>query len=154
MLECHARTWGGDGNGLVACTPDEPFWPLLAALDADQWVCFARTALGLRMSDPAAFEEYVAARAKGWAERNNVSEDEARQALAEFLSPSAGFFETADDERIRRLLAPAVNEHVVLYGEYTADCAPPHGLVDMCELDYRQRKSLRSICPLCHRWCS
>lgn len=33
MIECYSRTWGGDGNGLVACSDDgdvaEPFWPLL-----------------------------------------------------------------------------------------------------------------------------
>jgi hypothetical protein len=90
------------------------------------------------MSDPAAYEKYVAVRAKGWAERTNVSEEEARQALEtpDFLSPSGGFFETADDERIRKMLAPAVNEHVVVHGQYAADSAPPQGLVDMCDLDY------------------
>ncbi|MEY9934169.1 hypothetical protein ABH926_008833 [Catenulispora sp. GP43] len=142
MLECYARTWGGDANGLAACTPNgkipEPFWPLLAALDADQWVCFARTPLGLRMSDPTAYEKYIVSRAKDWAERNHVTEEEARQALEapELLSPSGSFFETADDERIRSKLAPAVNEHVVVHGQYSADSAPPQGLVDMCHLDY------------------
>jgi len=142
MLECYARTWGGDGNGLVAYTKGgniaAPFWPLLGALDADQWVYFAWTPLGLRMADPAAYEKYVTTRAKGWAGRNNVSEDETRQALEtpEFLSPAGGFFETADDERIRRTLAPAINEHIAVRGQYAADSAPPQGLVDMCALDY------------------
>ena len=90
------------------------------------------------MSDPAAYEQYIAARAKGWAERNSVTEGEARQALEtpELLSPSGSFFETADDERIRSMLAPAVNEHVVVHGQYAADSAPPQGVVDMCELEY------------------
>ncbi|MEZ0107894.1 hypothetical protein ABH920_001886 [Catenulispora sp. EB89] len=158
MLECYARTWGGDGNGLVAWASDgqilEAFWPLLAALDADQWVGFARTPLGLRMSDPAAYEQYIAAQAKGWAERNNVTEAEARQALEtpEFLSPDGGYFATADDERIRNVLAPAVNEHVIIHGQYAADSAPPQGLVDMCDLDYAPERvaevDMSSLAPL------
>jgi hypothetical protein len=39
MVECYARTWGGDGHGLIACTPAweiaEPFWRLVEAFDAD-----------------------------------------------------------------------------------------------------------------------
>lgn len=31
MMECYSRTWGGDGNGLVASSSTwdiaEPFWP-------------------------------------------------------------------------------------------------------------------------------
>jgi len=65
MMECYSRTWGGDGNGLVACSTTwdiaEPFWPLLTALDADHWAVFHRTRRGLRMSDPVAYEAQLAA---------------------------------------------------------------------------------------------
>lgn len=39
MVECCARTWGGDGHGLIACSPEwevaEPFRRLAEAFDAD-----------------------------------------------------------------------------------------------------------------------
>lgn len=70
MLECYSRTWGGDGNGLVACTADwdiaEPAWKLLASFDADHWIVFVRNRRALKMADPAAYDKLLAADVKAW----------------------------------------------------------------------------------------
>ena len=54
MMECYSRTWGGDGNGLAACSADwkiaQPFWTLLTAFDADYWAVFQPTRRGLQIS--------------------------------------------------------------------------------------------------------
>src|ERR1700724_1112735 len=70
MMECYSRTWGGDGNGLVACSPDwkiaEPFWRLLRGFDADHWVVFQRTIRGLRLADPEAYEARLEKDVTAW----------------------------------------------------------------------------------------
>ena len=143
MIECYSRTWGGDGNGLVAYSNDgdvaEPFWPLLAAFDADHMATFQRTPRGLRMADPAAYEAELAAEAAAWAERNGISDAEARERLEtdEYLSGPDLAWPTPLDERIRRTLAPLASLQVAVHAAYKADEPPPRGLVDMCELTYR-----------------
>lgn len=142
MLECYSRTWGGDGNGLVAYTGEieipGAFWPLLRCFDADQWVAFSDTLLGLRMSDPEAYEAEVQPAVRRWSETTGMSESEARELFEDEDRLSDAFVpvETADDAYIRRWLAPAASEFAILEGGYTADRKPPHGLVDMCELTY------------------
>jgi hypothetical protein len=143
MLECYSRTWGGDGNGLTACSDTgeipEPFWALLRALDPDHWVYFQRTRRGLRLADPATYQELLArdvARfvADGW------TEDRARELLEsdDHLSGHGnGPIPTALDQRIRRRFAPLASPHVAIRGSYKADEPPPPGLVDMCQLTYR-----------------
>lgn len=142
MLECYSRTWGGDGNGLVAYTGEveipAAFWPLLRAFDADQWVAFSDTLLGLRMSDPEAYEAQLQNAVGRWSENNGMAESEARELFEdeERLSDAFVPIETADDAYIRRWLAPAASEFAILEGGYTADRKPPHGIVDMCELTH------------------
>jgi hypothetical protein len=142
MLECYSRTWGGDGNGLVAYSDDvkisEVFWPLLRAFDADQWVVFSDTLLGLRMSNPEAYEAQVHASVQQWSQTTGMPEPETREFLEdeERLSEAHMPCETAHDDYIRTWLAPAASEFTIIEGGYTADRKPPHGLVDMCELTY------------------
>lgn len=140
-LEGYSRTWGGDANGLIACSPagaiGEANWPLLRSFDADQIVAYVPTLLGLRMSDPAAYEAEVSAMATDSAQRQGVEPDKARAWVEtdEFLSSGTGPIATADDTRVRTWLAPAIDERIVIRGAYKADNPPPHGLVDMCRLD-------------------
>ncbi|MBR7828692.1 hypothetical protein KDK95_20455 [Actinospica sp. MGRD01-02] len=142
MLECYSRTWGGDGNGLVGYTGEVEvpgaFWPLLRAFDADQWVAFADTRLGFRMSDPDAYEAQLRDAVRRWSETNGTPESEARELFEDEDRLSDAFvpIETADDAYIRRWLAPAASQFAILEGGYTADRMPPHGLVDMCELTH------------------
>lgn len=142
MLECYSRTWGGDGNGLVAYSDGvkipEAFWPLLRAFDADQWVVYSDTLLGLRMSDPEAYEAQLRAIVDRWSQTTGLPEPEARELLEDHdrLSEAYVHHETADDDYIRTWLAPAASEFSILEGGYTADRKPPHGLVDMCELTH------------------
>ena len=142
MLECYARTWGGDGNGLVsymgAVEVPEAFWPLLRAFDADQWVAFSDTLAGLRMSDPAAYEAQLQNAVGRWHGETGMPESEARELFEddERLSDAFVPVETAHDAYIRRWLAPAASEFTIIEGGYSADRKPPHGLVDMCELTH------------------
>ena len=149
MMECYSRTWGGDGNGLVACSSTweiaEPFWPLLTALDADHWAVFHRTRRGLRMSDPAAYEAQLSADVSAWVAAHGGTEADARHTFEteQFLSDTgSGPVPTPLDERIRRWFAPLASQQVAVHAAYKADEPPPHGLVDMCQLTYRPARSM------------
>jgi hypothetical protein len=144
MMECYSRTWGGDGNGLAACSPNwelpAPFWPLLSGFDPDHWVYFQRTRRSLQLSDPDAYEALLAADVARFVNDLGWAEPDARESLAsdDYLSGSdPDHFPTALDERIRRWFAPLSSPHMAIRGPYTADEPPPPGLVDMCKLTYR-----------------
>lgn len=142
MLECYSRTWGGDGDGLVAYSAgveiSAAFWPLLRAFDADQWVAFSDTLLGLRMSDPQAYEAQMRRSVQQWSQTTGMPEAEAREYLEDEDHLSEGYVPpaTADDDFIRTWLAPAASEFSIIEGHYAANQKPPHGLVDMCALTY------------------
>jgi hypothetical protein len=147
MMECYSRTWGGDGNGLAACSGSwemaEPFWRLLGALDPDHWDFFQRTRRGLQLSDPGAYDALLAADIGRYVE-HGWAEADAREFLEsdDYLSrgnPAAS--PTALDERIRRWFAPLSSPHMALHGTYTADQPPPQGLVDMCQLTYQPEQT-------------
>jgi hypothetical protein len=149
MMECYSRTWGGDGNGLVACSSSwdiaEPFWPLLRALDADHWAVFHRTRRGLRMSNPVAYEAQLAADISAWIAIHGGTEADVRQIIEteQFLSDTGSRpVPTPLDERIRRWLAPLASQQVAVHAAYKADEPPSHGLVDMCQLTYRPARSV------------
>jgi hypothetical protein len=149
MMECYSRTWGGDGNGLVASSSSwaiaESFWPLLTALDPDHWAVFHRTRRGLRMSDPAAYEALLSADAAAWVAAHGGTEADARQTFEteQFLSDAgSGPVPTPLDERIRHWFAPLASQHVAVHASYKADEPPSHGLVDMCQLTYRPARSV------------
>jgi hypothetical protein len=144
MLECYSRTWGGDGNGLIACTATweiaDPFWRLAEALDADHWALFTRTARGLQMSDPASYSERLAEQVKQRAEQSGITLDQAREEIEpQLLRGGSGRYAAPEalSERIRRRMAPLASAHVSITAEYSADAPPSHGLVDMCELTYQ-----------------
>ncbi|MER6353695.1 hypothetical protein ABT186_18105 [Streptomyces sp. NPDC001634] len=147
MVECYARTWGGDGHGLIACSPEwevaEPFWRLAEAFDADHWAVFARTGRGLQMSDPQAYEAQLASIVEGWARENDVDEAQARRMLEPQLLSSGGAGRVAPQElgdRIRRRMAPLASAQVAVTAEFRADEAPPHRLVDMCGLTFQPER--------------
>jgi hypothetical protein len=149
MMECYSRTWGGDGNGLVACSNSwdiaEAFWPLLTALDADHWAVFYRTRRGLRMSDPATYEAKLAADISAWMAAHSTTEEDARQLFEteQILSETGvGPIPTPLDQRIRHWLAPLASQQVAVHAAYKADEPPAHGLVDMCQLTYRPTRSV------------
>lgn len=148
MMECYSRTWGGDGNGLVASSSTwdiaEPFWPLLTVLDPDHWAVFHRTRRGLRMSDPAAYEAQLAADVSAWVASRGGTEEAARQVFEteQFLSDTgSGPVPTPLDERLRHWFAPLASQQVAVHAAYKADEPPSHGLVDMCQLTYRPERS-------------
>ncbi|WP_406129039.1 hypothetical protein OHQ89_46320 [Streptomyces canus] len=144
LVECYARTWGGDGHALIACTPTwgiaEPFWRLAEAFDADHWAVFARTGRGLQMSDPQAYEAQLASIVERWARDNDVAEAKARQMIEPQFLSTGGAGPAAPQElgdRIRRRLAPLASAQVAVTGEFRADEAPPNRLVDMCGLTFQ-----------------
>ena len=149
MLECYSRTWGGDGNGLVAI-PDswqiaEPFWSLLPEFDADHWFAFRQTRRGLRMSDAAAYEAMVDADVRAWLADHDVTEEQAREMFEDeqFLSDSSAFRLPEEiGERIRHFMAPLSSRQVTVHATFKADEPPPHGLVDMCQLTYRPIRTM------------
>lgn len=144
MLECYSRTWGGDGNGLIACTADwevaEPFWRLAEALDADRWAVFARTWRGVQMTEEA-YKAQLAERVEQWAQQSRVTLEQAREVVEpEFLRGGSGARLVTPDaleERIRWRMAPLASAQVAVTAAYSADEPPSHGLVDMCELTYQ-----------------
>ncbi|MEU3441758.1 hypothetical protein ABZ755_15290 [Streptomyces griseoincarnatus] len=146
MMECYARTWGGDGHGLIACSPEwevaEPFWRLAEAFDADHWAVFARTGRGLQMSDPQAYEAQLASHVEGWSRENDVDEAQARRMLEpQLLSSGAGMVAPRElGDRIRRRMAPLASAQVAVTAEFRADEAPPHRLVDMCGLTFQPER--------------
>jgi len=145
MMECYSRTWGGDGNGLAACSHSweiaKPFWPLLRALDADHWLAFQRTQRGLRLADPAAYDTLLTNELATLTAKHGWTESEARRLLEsdDYLSgpQDAWLVPTVLDQRIRHWLAPLASAQVAIRGRYKADEPPPSGLVDMCQLTYR-----------------
>ena len=143
IVECYARTWGGDGHGLISCNSEwgiaEPFWRLAEAFDADHWAAFARTGRGLQLKDPLAYETQLAAIVKKWAQDNGVDEAQARQMIEpQFLQSGTGLVAPPElGERIRRRMAPLASTQVAVTAEFRADEAPPHRLVDMCALTYQ-----------------
>jgi len=145
MMECYSRTWGGDGNGLVACSNDweiaEPFWSLLTAFDADHWAVFRRTRRGLQMADPVAYQATLDAEVASWTAQYGGSEADARQMFEaeQFLSQPLGGWPVQDelDERVRKRLAPLASAGATVDGIYQADEAPSGRLVDMCQLTFR-----------------
>lgn len=147
MIESYARTWGGEANGLVPFSNGwempEPFWPLLASLDADSWAVFQRTRRALRLSDPAAYEIQLAADVSSWMANHGGTEQQARQILQsdEVLSRTTEPVPTPLDDRIRRWLAPSASKDVAIQLIYKADEAPPPGLVDLCQLTFRPQRS-------------
>lgn len=148
MMECYSRTWGGDGNGLAACSGNwdvaEPFWPLLGALDPDHWVYFQPNRRSLQLSDPTAYEAMLAGDIARFVDDLGWTEPNAREFLEseDYLSRQhPGSFPTALDERIRRWFAPLSSPHMAIRGPYTADEPPPSGLVDMCQLTHRPVQS-------------
>jgi hypothetical protein len=147
MMECYARTWGGDGHGLIACTPEweiaEPLWRLAEAFDADHWALFARTMRGLQMADPEAYEAQLASIVRQWVRDNGVDETKARQMLEpQFLeSGAAGVVAPPElGERVRRRMAPLASAQVAVTGQFRADEEPPHRLVDMCTLTFQPER--------------
>jgi hypothetical protein len=143
MLECYSRTWGGDGNGLAACSDAgevlEPFWALLRTLDPDHWTYFQRTRRGLRMDSPSEYQELLdrdVARlvASGWDGGDARAFLESDDQLS---GHALGIMPTALEERIRRWFAPLASPQVAIRGAYMADEPPVTGLVDMCQLTYR-----------------
>lgn len=144
MVECYARTWGGDGHGLIACTPEweiaGPFWQLAEAFDADHWAVFARTGRALQMSDPETYEAQLASIVERWARENDVDEPLARQMIEPQFLSAGGAGPVAPPElgdRIRRRMAPLASAQVAVTGEFRADEEPPHRLVDMCRLTFQ-----------------
>ncbi|MEU1301582.1 hypothetical protein [Streptomyces shenzhenensis] len=144
MMECYPRTWGGDGHGLIACTPEweiaEPFWRLAQAFDADHWAVFARTGRGLQMADPHAYETQLAAIVEQWARANGVDEAQTRKMLEPQFLESGGVGVVAPPElgeRVRRRMAPLASAQVAITGQFSADEAPPHRLVDMTRLTFQ-----------------
>jgi len=144
MVECYARTWGGDGHGLITCTPAweiaEPFWRLVEAFDADHWAVFARTGRGLQMSDPQAYETQLASIVERWARENDVDEAQTRRMIEPQFLATGGAGPAVPQElgdRIRRRMAPLASAQVAVTGEFRADEAPPHRLVDMCGLTFQ-----------------
>jgi hypothetical protein len=112
MMECYSRTWGGDANGLVACSADwviaEPAWKLLRSLDADHWAVFVRNRRALRMADPVAYERLLASDIKAWRKEHGGTKAEARGLLeAEHMLSAGSFIPTPQpiDERIRHWFA-------------------------------------------------
>ena len=157
MMECYSRTWGGDGNGLAACSADweiaQPFWALLTAFDADYWAVFQPTRRGLQISDPAAYQAALDADVVSWTAQHDVSEAEARQMLEtdHVLSQPLGGWPPPEElgERIRRNLAPLASAHAVIAARYQADAPPTSRLVDMCELTFRpERVNLLDVASL------
>jgi len=146
MMECLSHTWGGDGNGLVACSPtwemSEPFWILLKAFDADHWAVFQRTLRGLQMADPAAYEAVLARYVADWIAANSGTEAQARQDIeaGRMLSAPRAPLPTVFDRRLRHWFAPMASEHVAVHASFSADEHPPSGLVDMCQLTYRPNR--------------
>ncbi|MGH3805589.1 MAG: hypothetical protein ACRDRU_02880 [Pseudonocardiaceae bacterium] len=156
-MECYSRTWGGDGNGLAACSADweitQPFWTLLTAFDADHWAVFQPTRRGLQISDPAAYQAALDADVACWTAQHDVSEAEARQMFETdhvLSQPLAGWPLSQElDERIRRNLAPLASAHAVIGARYQADAPPTSRLVDMCQLTFRpERVNLLDVASL------
>jgi hypothetical protein len=145
MMECYSRTWGGDGNGLAACSDSgeiaEPFWPLLCAFDADHWLYFQRTRRGLRLADPPAYDALLAGDIARLGAKHGWSESDARRLLESDDYLSGGYdgplVPAALDQRILRWFAPLASPDVAIRDAYKADEPPPPGLVDMCQLTYR-----------------
>lgn len=147
MMECYSTTWGGDGNGLAACSGSwdlaELFWPLLRAFDPDHWDYFQRTRRGLQLSDPGAYEALLAADITkyidlGWVQVDAIEFLESDDYLSR-ADPAA--FPTALEEQIRRWFAPLSSPYMALHGTYKADQPPPQGLVDMCQLTYQPERT-------------
>ncbi|MEJ8658841.1 hypothetical protein [Streptomyces sp. MS1.AVA.4] len=148
MVECYARTWGGDGNGLIACSPtweiSEPFWRLAEAFDADHWAVFGPTGRGLQLSDPQAYEERLSSIVRQWARENDADEAKTREMIEPQFLSSSGSGPVAPPElgdRIRRRMAPLASAQVAVTAVFQADEAPPHRLVDMCTLTYQPART-------------
>ncbi len=143
LLECHSRTWGGDGNGIVPCsrgwTIPETFWPLVGVFDADFWTCFQTNRRAIQMADPARYKEMVDADVAHFSSEHNVSLDDARTLIetGPYLSePFWGRPPPEFGQQIRRFHAPLGSAQVTLHGHFRADEPPPHDLVDMCRLTH------------------
>lgn len=144
MMECYSRTWGGDGNGLIATSSSwevaEPFWRLLREFDPDHWAVFRRTPRGLRMSDPAAYESQLAIHLSDWIANFGGTEDDSRVLVETetFLSDGGSrVMVTPNDDLIRNWFAPFASPQVVVHAEFKADEPAPGGLVDMPQLTFR-----------------
>lgn len=157
MMECYSRTWGGDGNGLAACSADweiaQPFWTLLTAFDADYWAVFQPTRRGLQISDPTAYQAVLDANVASWTAQHDVSEAEARQIFEAdhvLTQPLGGWPPPQElDERIRRDFAPLASAHAVIAARYQADAPPTGRLVDMCQLTFcPERVNLLDVASL------
>lgn len=143
MLGCYSRTWGGDGNGLVACSSSfevhEYFWPLLTAFDPDQWSIFQRTLRGIKLADPEKYAAMIDADVRRFSESLGRDEDQVRSELehdTRLDSPLWGRAPTAIQERIKRWYAPRAFGNPVTSG-FHADAPPPSGLVNMSDLTHR-----------------
>lgn len=142
MLECFSRTWGGAGN---ICIPVDDlgeiapaFWHILEAYDPDVLGLYYETRRHRQLADPQEFERRLDQEAGPMASKTGQSLEDTKRGLTDerfMREPEIVWHPSARvKRRSLRYLAPQHYGDALFSHHFTADDAPPHGLVDMAEV--------------------